>query len=138
MTTENQTASNGRGFAAFVHVGAMSLAFFAPPMHIIIPLVLLMFGGKKGTFLNNQLREVVRFQLLTGLLSAVVVFAMVVFFGTADLLVAVLSLALVPLFFLVALAPIVAAIKVVQGKDYAYPFVFSPRREAYKATAKKS
>lgn len=139
MTDTNESAAtNGYGFAAFVHVGAMLLAFLAPPLQLIAPLVLLMFAGKKGTFLNNQLREVVRFQLLTSIFAAVVVFAMAVLVGTVDFLAAGLSLLLVPLFLLAVFAPLVAAVRVAQGKDYAYPFVLSPRRAAYKAAAKKA
>lgn len=136
-----QTPRRERRIAALVHVGAMLLAFFEasifgiPFLNVLIPLVLVFCAGQKGSFLNNQMREVFRFQAVTSFVMLVLLVAVVVGAMSYPAIMvpafAVLLLAQV----VVYLIPVIAACKLLFGtRGYAYPLVGSPRRKAYVAS----
>ncbi len=142
MSTTTTSPTNGdRRLAAFAHVAAMLLAFFEvsifgiPFLNVLIPLVLLLAAREeKNTYLNRQLREVVRFQLITSVVMFVAVLAAILGAMSYPVITAPVLVVLLLAQAVFYLMPVVAACKVLFGKrDYAYPMVGSPRRKAYVA-----
>ena len=140
MSTTTTSPTNGdRRLAAFAHVAAMLLAFFEvsifgiPFLNVLIPLVLLLAAREeKNAFMNRQLREIVRFQLITTVVMFVAMLAAILgamSYPVITVPVLVVLLLAQAIFYLM---PVVAACKVLFGKrDYAYPMMGSPRRKAY-------
>ena len=142
MSTTTTSPTNGdRRLAAFAHVAAMLLAFFEvsifgiPFLNVLIPLVLLLAAREeKNAYLNRQLREVVRFQLITSVVMFVAVLAAILGAMSYPVITAPVLVVLLLAQAVFYLMPVVAACKVLFGKrDYAYPMVGSPRRKAYVA-----
>ena len=136
--------TSDRRWAAAAHVGAMILTvtgatIFSVPAAILISLVLMFAIGEKGSFINNQMREVARFQFMTALYVIGGTFAVIgiALLTGANTVVAVGGFALMfGMFAMLILGialPLIAAINTLKGKDYAYPLVFSPRRKAFQA-----
>lgn len=129
---ENTSNASSRNVAVAFHLGAMLLALFLSPFNIILPVVALLFVGKKGSFLNNQVREVARFQIM-GII--VVIGAFLITLGLAAVFAdtgALIGYYLVKAFAIgYYVMPAFACIQLLRGRNYAYPLVRSPRRKAY-------
>ena len=131
------TPNNDARTAALLHIAGMLLAMFGSAimfgLNIIVPLVLMLVVGKKGEYLNDQIREVLRFQLLTTVYTIVAaIVAMVLVATVPDLM--IIGFAVITLLGIIfAIMPIRAAFQLLKGKTYAYRWVFSPRRKAYEA-----
>jgi len=141
MSTTTTSPTNGdRRLAAFAHVAAMLLAFFEvsifgiPFLNVLIPLVLLLAAREeKNAYLNHQLREVVRFQLITSVVMFVAMLAAILGAMSYPVITAPVLVVLLLAQVIFYLMPVIAACKVLFGKrdDYAYPMMGSPRRKAY-------
>ena len=124
--------SGDRRWSAFFHIGAMLLVFFGyTPLNIIIPLGIMLFGPKKDTFMGNQIREVVRFQLITTITLYVATFAALIGSMYVPAIAAPALLVIVVFLLATYLIPIWGGIMALLGRPYAYPMMGSPRREAY-------
>lgn len=129
---EQPTNTTNRKIAAAFHFGAMLLALFAPPLNVIIPLVAFPFIGKKGSLLNNQAREVSRFQIMgivVVLLAFLIDLGLAAAFETTGALIGYYVVKVVAAGYYIM--PVFASIQILRGRNYAYPLVGSPRRKAY-------
>lgn len=125
------TNTTDRRLAAFFHIGAMLLAFFgATPLNILIPLVMMFTIGEKGSPLNNQIREIVRFQLFGAVaIVLMMILTVVLTAATGIALIAVAGVIMTKITIIgYFMMPIIGAIQSLRGKDFTYPCVNSPRR----------
>ena len=125
----NTGRGKGNGGLAFMHIGAMLAGLFGASMLVMIAALLgSLFIGKKGSITNNQVREIARLQTIVTFLSLAVgtVFLVLMSESAAP----VLLLVMMPISIYAMVMPIVAAIRVSGGYDYAYPLTRSPRRQA--------
>lgn len=143
----------GKGYSALMHILGLFVGWT-----VVVPLVARLFMNSDNEFINHNGREVAQFQLVMVAYALIIfvvfeVFAFVMFESimttmsinnVTDLMFATLFLvyktwfgalfvlAFGPLCFAFLVLPWVAASKASNGELYCYPFVFSPRRKAWK------
>lgn len=114
---------NEKQFALFVHLSAL-LGFLVPLANLIAPLVLWQIKKSDSTFIDDQGKEAVNFQITLSLAAIVLA---IVGFPLTILTLGLLAFVFVPvglgLLLAAVILPILAGIKANEGEAYRYPYI---------------
>ena len=110
-----------RTYATWMHLAGLSSYIGVPFGHILVPLILWSLKHKESSYIDQQGREILNFQLT---ISFYLIFSYILVF----ILIGFLFLGLVILLHIIA--TIVAAVKTYNGEVFRYPVTFRVIRPA--------